>query len=64
MLLFFLGCDPSIMGIGPAPAIRSMLKANGLSLDDIGLVEVSSREIVNFDCISLLVEYVVHGRAW
>lgn len=34
------GVDPSIMGIGPVPAIRNLLKAAGKTLDDIDLVEV------------------------
>lgn len=33
-----VGVDPSIMGIGPAPAIRHILDATGLSLADIDLV--------------------------
>ena len=35
------GVDPSIMGIGPAPAIRGALKKAGLSLKDMGFVEVN-----------------------
>lgn len=35
------GVDPSIMGIGPAPAIRSALDRAGLSLSDMDLVEVN-----------------------
>lgn len=35
-----VGVDPSIMGIGPAPAIKNLLKATGKSLNDIDLVEV------------------------
>lgn len=35
-----VGVDPSIMGIGPAPAIRNLLKAAGKTLDDMELVEV------------------------
>ena len=38
--IFFLGCDPTIMGIGPAPASRAALKASGLELKDMELVEV------------------------
>jgi len=37
----FVGVDPSIMGIGPAPAIRAALDAAELSLDDMDLVEVN-----------------------
>ena len=35
------GVDPNIMGIGPAPAIRKVLKLAGLELKDVGHVEVS-----------------------
>ncbi|MGH0184557.1 UNVERIFIED_CONTAM: hypothetical protein FKN15_027230 [Acipenser sinensis] len=35
------GCDPSIMGIGPVPAISGALKKAGLSLKDMDLVEVN-----------------------
>ena len=35
------GCDPKIMGIGPAPAIRSALKKAGMTLSQIDLVEVN-----------------------
>ncbi|SDG91017.1 acetyl-CoA C-acetyltransferase [Pseudomonas flavescens] len=35
------GCEPSEMGIGPVPATRKLLRKLGLSLDDMGLVEVN-----------------------
>jgi acetyl-CoA acyltransferase len=35
------GVDPAIMGIGPSVAIPKALKAAGLSLDDIGLIELN-----------------------
>jgi acetyl-CoA acyltransferase 2 len=35
------GVDPSIMGIGPAPASRRALEQAGLTLDDMDLVEVN-----------------------
>jgi acetyl-CoA acetyltransferase family protein len=35
------GVDPSIMGIGPAPAIRNALRRADLALDKIDLVEVN-----------------------
>uniref|UniRef100_F7IHH1 Acetyl-CoA acyltransferase 2 n=1 Tax=Callithrix jacchus TaxID=9483 RepID=F7IHH1_CALJA len=38
---FVAGCDPSIMGIGPVPAINGALKKAGLSLKDMDLVEVN-----------------------
>lgn len=37
-----VGVEPSIMGIGPAPAIQNLLKAAGKTLNDIDLVEVIS----------------------
>ncbi|MBC7385538.1 MAG: acetyl-CoA C-acetyltransferase [Cryobacterium sp.] len=35
------GCDPKIMGIGPAPAARIALKKAGLSLNEMDLIEVN-----------------------
>ena len=35
------GCDPSIMGIGPAPAIRRAFERHDASLKDFDLVEVN-----------------------
>ena len=35
------GVDPSIMGIGPAPAIRQCLQRAGMTLDQMDLVEVN-----------------------
>jgi acetyl-CoA acyltransferase 2 len=37
----FVGVEPSIMGIGPAPAARLALEKAGLTLDDMDLVEVN-----------------------
>ncbi|TKR77871.1 hypothetical protein L596_018770 [Steinernema carpocapsae] len=36
-----VGVDPTIMGIGPAPAIRAVLKKANLKLSDIDLIEVN-----------------------
>jgi len=36
-----VGVEPSIMGIGPAPAITNLLKAAGKTLNDIDLVEIN-----------------------
>jgi acetyl-CoA acetyltransferase family protein len=36
-----VGVDPSIMGMGPAPAIRKLLEKQQLSLDDIDLFEIN-----------------------
>ncbi|MFB1479946.1 acetyl-CoA C-acetyltransferase [Corallococcus sp. RDP092CA] len=35
------GCDPRIMGIGPAPAIRNLLKRADAKLTDVDLFEVN-----------------------
>ncbi|MGA3600808.1 thiolase family protein [Lysinibacillus agricola] len=35
------GVNPTIMGIGPAPAIRKVLRKANLTLDDIGLFELN-----------------------
>jgi acetyl-CoA C-acetyltransferase len=35
------GVDPSIMGIGPVPATQKALKRAGLSVNDLGLVEMN-----------------------
>jgi len=37
----FVGVEPRVMGIGPAPAIRRALDRAGLTLDDMDLVEVN-----------------------
>jgi acetyl-CoA C-acetyltransferase len=35
------GCDPSIMGMGPAPAVRSLIKRSKLKLEDFELIELN-----------------------
>ena len=35
------GCDPSRMGFGPVPASQRLFARNGLSWDDIGLIELN-----------------------
>ena len=37
----FAGVDPTIMGIGPAPAIMKLLKKTGLKIGDISVVEIN-----------------------
>jgi len=36
-----VGVDPSIMGIGPLPAVKKLLEKTGLTIDDIDLVEMN-----------------------
>jgi acetyl-CoA acyltransferase 2 len=35
------GVEPSLMGMGPAPATRKALASAGLSLDDVDLIEIN-----------------------
>nr|WP_248903970.1 thiolase family protein [Halocatena marina] len=35
------GVDPTIMGIGPVPAVEGLLERNGRSIEDYGLVELN-----------------------
>ena len=36
-----VGVEPSLMGMGPAPAIRTLLSATALTLGDIDLIEIN-----------------------
>jgi acetyl-CoA acetyltransferase family protein len=36
-----VGVEPTLMGIGPAPATRKVLAKTGLTLDDVDLIEVN-----------------------
>ncbi len=38
---FQVGCDPSIMGIGPVGAVRSALDEAGVTLKDMDFVEIN-----------------------
>lgn len=42
------GVDPSIMGIGPVPAVRKALQKTGLSIEDIDLVEANEAFAAQF----------------
>jgi acetyl-CoA C-acetyltransferase len=35
------GVDPAYMGLGPIPAVRKVLKKTGLTLNDMGLIELN-----------------------
>eukprot|EP00904_Undaria_pinnatifida_P012214 jgi/Undpi1/8122/HiC_scaffold_24.g10594.m1 len=43
-----VGCDPAIMGIGPADAIRGALQKAGLTLADMDLVEINEAFAAQF----------------
>ncbi|BDZ56272.1 acetyl-CoA acyltransferase [Agromyces marinus] len=51
----FAGVDPAIMGIGPVPATEKSLRIAGLTMDDIGLLEVN--EAFAVQVLSLLDHY-------
>lgn len=36
-----VGVSPEVMGIGPVPAVKKLLERTGLTLDEIGLVELN-----------------------
>ncbi len=36
-----IGVDPTIMGIGPAPATQKLLKRTGMSMDDFDIIEIN-----------------------
>jgi acetyl-CoA acyltransferase 2 len=42
------GCDPTIMGIGPVPAIQQALKRAGLTLNDADRVEINEAFAAQF----------------
>ena len=46
-----VGVDPTIMGIGPAPAIRNLLDVTGTTLNDMDLVEVN--EAFSSQCLAV-----------
>jgi acetyl-CoA acyltransferase len=37
----FAGVEPEVMGIGPVPSTQKALRLAGLSIDDIGLIEIN-----------------------
>lgn len=45
-----VGVEPSIMGIGPAPAIKQLLKVTDKNLNDVELVEVKILIKILFKC--------------
>lgn len=43
-----VGCDPSIMGIGPVPAIQMALERANLTMDDVDRVEINEAFAAQF----------------
>ncbi|REF38178.1 thiolase family protein [Thermasporomyces composti] len=37
----FVGVEPELMGLGPIPATEKVLRKTGLTIDDIGLIEIN-----------------------
>ncbi|MEY9211175.1 acetyl-CoA C-acyltransferase [Thermobifida halotolerans] len=37
----FAGVEPEVMGVGPVPATERLLERTGLTMDDIGLIEIN-----------------------
>ncbi len=44
----YVGVDPSIMGIGPVPAIKGALKKANLTLKDMSRIELNEAFAVQF----------------
>ena len=49
-----VGVDPSVMGIGPVPAIRRVLEISGTSLSDIDTIEIN--EAFGAQCLAVVKE--------
>jgi len=58
----YAAVDPAYMGIGPAFAMPKALKRAGLSLDDIGLIELN--EAFAAQCLAVVKEMVAQGHNW
>ncbi|KAG6461619.1 hypothetical protein O3G_MSEX012748 [Manduca sexta] len=51
----YVGVDPSIMGIGPVPAIENLLKVTKMSLNDIDLIEINEAFVAQtLSCVKAL----------
>ncbi|MCY9784459.1 acetyl-CoA C-acyltransferase [Nocardiopsis sp. EMB25] len=37
----FAGVDPAVMGVGPVPATEKLFARQGISIDDIGIIEIN-----------------------
>ena len=51
----YAGVRPEVMGIGPIPATKKALKTAGLTIDDIGLIELN--EAFAVQCIAFMNEF-------
>ena len=51
----YAGVRPEVMGLGPIPATHKILKITGLTIDDIGLIELN--EAFAVQCIAFMKEF-------
>jgi acetyl-CoA acyltransferase len=51
----YAGVRPEVMGLGPIPATHKVLKISGLSMDDIGLIELN--EAFAVQCLAFMREF-------
>ena len=58
----YAGVDPAIMGIGPAFAMPKALERAGLSMDDIGLIELN--EAFAAQALAVAKEMEAQGHSW
>jgi acetyl-CoA C-acetyltransferase len=58
----YAGVEPALMGIGPAFAMPKALKRAGLSLDDVGLIELN--EAFAAQCLAVAKEMTAQGHDW
>lgn len=55
-----VGCDPTIMGIGPVPATSKLFKRTGYSFNDIDLIEIN--EAFACQTIACLKEFGLYNK--
>ncbi len=60
----FVGVDPAYMGIGPAFAMPKALKKAGLSLDDIGVIELNEAFAAQVLACGIEMERQGHNWDW
>jgi acetyl-CoA acyltransferase len=51
----YAGVRPEVMGLGPIPATHKVFKISGLTMDDIGLIEIN--EAFAVQCIAFMREF-------
>lgn len=55
MAYTYAGVRPEVMGLGPIPATHKVLKISGLSMEDIGLIELN--EAFAIQCVVFMKEF-------